>query len=169
MPNLRHTNEGIGAYVIAGARILLYGFIYRLQENSNYCDSDSVIFIQPSAKKCSIATGDNLGDMQSELKPSEYIDEISSEGQIYYAYRVIANEGYQCVCKIRGITPNYHDAKLVNFEVIREMILEQGEPIVNVHTEHKTTQKEGRGNSCYIDRNRKPEVYNIVLQETLNA
>ena len=36
---------------------------------------------------------------------------------------------------VRGITLNYHASQLVNFDVIRTMILEQGEPIVNVHTE----------------------------------
>ena len=48
VPNLRHTKEVIGAYVTAGARIFMYGFLDRLQENAIYCDSDSVIFIQPS-------------------------------------------------------------------------------------------------------------------------
>jgi len=40
------------------------------------------------------------------------------------------------LCKIRGITLNYHASNLLNFEVISVMILEQCEPIVNVHTEH---------------------------------
>ena len=32
---LQHTNEIICAYVTAGARIYLYNFLYRLQENAN--------------------------------------------------------------------------------------------------------------------------------------
>ena len=48
--NLPHTNVVIGAYVTAGARIHLYGFLNRLQENAIYCDTDSVIFIRPSAE-----------------------------------------------------------------------------------------------------------------------
>jgi hypothetical protein len=36
---------------------------------------------------------ENLGDMQSELKPSEDIDVFVSWGAKNNAYRVIANEG----------------------------------------------------------------------------
>ena len=42
--------------------------------------------------------------------------------------------------KLRGITLNYHTSKLVNFEVIKAMILGQGE-FVKVHTEHKIKRK----------------------------
>ena len=70
VPSLRHTNEVIGAYVTAGARIHLYGFLEKLQEKAIYCDTDSVIFVQPGTvcEPTLIKTGDNLGQMQSELK-----------------------------------------------------------------------------------------------------
>jgi hypothetical protein len=74
VPNLPRTNEVIGHYVTAGARIHLYNFLDRLQENAIYCDTDSVIFIQPIGEPWPIATGERLGDMQSELKSSEFID-----------------------------------------------------------------------------------------------
>ena len=47
--------------------------------------------------------------------------------------------------KIRGITLNYHASKLVNFEVIKAMILGQGEPVVNFHKEHKIKRKRRAG------------------------
>jgi hypothetical protein len=68
VPYLSHTIEVIGAYVTAGAIIHLYSFLDRLQENAIYCDTDSVIFIHPSGESWTIATGDKLGDMESELK-----------------------------------------------------------------------------------------------------
>jgi len=34
VPNLRHTNEVIGAYVTAGARMHLYRYLDRLKENA---------------------------------------------------------------------------------------------------------------------------------------
>ena len=46
VPNLRHTNEVIGAYVTAGARMHLYRYLDRLGERAVYCDTDSVIYIQ---------------------------------------------------------------------------------------------------------------------------
>ena len=45
------------------------------------------------------------------------------------------------LCKARGITQNYHASQLVNFDVIRAMILDQVEPVVNVHTESKMQRK----------------------------
>jgi hypothetical protein len=47
VPSLGHTNEVIGAYVTAGARIHLYGYLDRLQERALYCDTDSVLYVQP--------------------------------------------------------------------------------------------------------------------------
>jgi len=75
VPNLRHTNEVIGAYVTAWARIHLYRYLYRLKENAIYCDTDSVIYIQPRDEPELIETGDNLGDMTSELKRQQFITE----------------------------------------------------------------------------------------------
>jgi len=43
VPNLRHTNEVIGAYVTSGARMHLYRYLDRLGERVIYCDTDSVI------------------------------------------------------------------------------------------------------------------------------
>ena len=135
MPNLHHTYEVISAYVTAGAIIHLYCIIERLQENAIYCDTDSVIFNQTSAEPWSTATADKLGDMQSELKISEHIYEFASGVPNNYAYRVITNEGEKTLCKVRCITLNYNILKLLNFEVIRAMILDQGEPVVMVNTQ----------------------------------
>ena len=66
MPTLRHTNEIIGAYVTTGARINLYRYLDRLGEDAMYCDTDSVIYIQPKgAGHPLIETGDKLGDVTS--------------------------------------------------------------------------------------------------------
>jgi len=70
---LPHTNEVIGTYVTAGARIHLCSFLDWLQEKAIYYDTDSIIFIHPIGEPWPIATGDKLGDMQSELKISEFI------------------------------------------------------------------------------------------------
>ena len=145
MPNEPHTNEVIGAYVTAGARIYLYSFLDRLQENAIYCDTDYVIYIQPSVEPWAIATGEKLGDMQTELKHSEFIVEFVSAGPKNYEYRLIINEGEKTVCKVRVITLNYHASKMVNFEVIKAMILGQDESVVNVHTEHKIKRKRRAG------------------------
>ena len=40
-------NEVVGAYFPAGARIQVYRYLDRLGERAIYCDTDSVIYIQP--------------------------------------------------------------------------------------------------------------------------
>jgi len=89
VPSLRHTNEVIGVYVTAGARIHLYRHLDRLQEKAIYFDTDSVIIVQPSDVPQLVETGDNLGDMISELKPHETITEFVSRGPKNYAYTII--------------------------------------------------------------------------------
>jgi hypothetical protein len=89
VPNLRHTNEVVGAYVTAGARLYLYSYLDKLQERAIYWDTDSVLFVQPSGEAALVETGDNLGAMTSELKPSEYIEEFVSGGPKNYAYKIV--------------------------------------------------------------------------------
>jgi len=59
VPNLLHTNEVIGAYVTEGATIHLYRYLHRLVERAIYCDTDSVIYIQPKGDPNLIETGAN--------------------------------------------------------------------------------------------------------------
>jgi hypothetical protein len=62
--------------------------------------------------------------MTSELKQGFHIDEFVSGGPKNYAYRTInPATGEDTVCKVRGITLNYSASRLVNFDVIRDMIL----------------------------------------------
>ena len=89
MQSLRHTNEVIDAYVTAGARIHLYWHLDRLQEKTLYCNTDSVIFIQPKDRLQLVETGDNLSDMTSDLKPHEIITEFVSGGPKNYAFTII--------------------------------------------------------------------------------
>ena len=81
--------------------------------------------------------------MTSELKPCE-ITEFVSAGPKHYAYMILktSNAVNQTVCKGRCITLNYKPSQLVNFDVIKDMILNQ-EPshTVTVHTEHKIKRK----------------------------
>ena len=89
VPNLPNTNEVIGDYVTAGAGIHLYRYLDRLGENAMYCDKYSVIYIQPSGEPSLIESGDNLGDITSELRSSDTIKEFVSGEAKNYAYRVL--------------------------------------------------------------------------------
>jgi hypothetical protein len=144
VPALKHTNEVIGAYVTTGARIHIYRFLDRLQERALYCDTDSLLFIQDVRGPRLIECGDNLGDMTNELKPGEYIDEFVSGGPKNYAYKICnrdLSKNPKTVCKVRGITLNYSASHLVNFTVIRDMVLKGVPDVVNVKTEKKIKRK----------------------------
>jgi len=62
---LPHTNEEIASFVTAGARLHLYGYLDKLKEHALYCDTDSVIFVQPRDEASLVKTGDCLGAMMS--------------------------------------------------------------------------------------------------------
>ena len=53
-----------------------------------YCDTDSVIYIQPKDELSLIETGDKLVDTKSELRPSDTISEFVSGGPENYAYKI---------------------------------------------------------------------------------
>ena len=66
------------------------------------------------------------------------------------------------VCKVRGITLNYNAKQLVNFEVIKGMILGTGgEPIVTVHTESKVKRKRKGGGTVSIVTEPEHKMYSI--------
>jgi len=97
--SLRHTNDVIGSYVTAGASVHLYRYPDRLRENALYCDTDSVIYIQPNWDGPQlIETGDKFGDMTSELRPSLTFSEFVSGGPKHYAYRVLTGDIEKRLC-----------------------------------------------------------------------
>jgi hypothetical protein len=119
-----------------------------LQQRALYCDTDSVIFIQPDDQAALIETGDSLGAMISEVKPGLHIHEFVSGGPKTYPYTTAdpATGERETVCKVRGITLNYSTSKLVNFDVKRYMILRADESDkVMVHTENKIKRKRAGG------------------------
>jgi hypothetical protein len=80
VPSLRQTNKVIRAFLTAGAHIHLYSYLDRLQDKAIYCDTDSVLYIQPNEGPALVETGDNLGEMTTELKPNKIISEVVCAG-----------------------------------------------------------------------------------------
>jgi hypothetical protein len=85
--------------------------------------------------------------MTSELKPDEHICEFVCAGPKNYAYKKVHSvTGEQkTVCKVRDITLNYNASQLVNFDKIKEMILNRDlNESLTVHTEKKIKRKKSR-------------------------
>jgi hypothetical protein len=121
--------------------------------------------VQPSGEAALIETGDNLGAMTSDLKPSDYIEEFVRGGLKNYAYKIVnsATNKRKTVCKVRGITLNYNASRLVNFDVIRDMILKKKEENVTVHTAKKIKRKRPAGGGGMVSIITAPEdkIYRI--------
>jgi len=99
-----------------------------------------------TAEPALVETGDNLGEMTSELKPNEIISEVVCAGPKYYAYRTINSMtgASKTVCKVREITLNYFASQLVDFAKMKDMILSMDEnETVIVCTKTKIKRKRG--------------------------
>jgi hypothetical protein len=109
VPNLPHTNDGIGSFVTAGARIHLYGYLDRLGDRALHCDTDSVIYMQPNDRQPLDQNGDRLGAMTSELAKNEKIIEWACAGPKNSAFKSVdsVTGASKTTCKIRGLTLNF--------------------------------------------------------------
>ena len=86
-----------------------------------YYDTDSVIYRWKPGQP-TIALGDYLGDMTDELKPGDYVTEFASGGPKNYSYET--HLGHVC-CKVRGFTLNIRGKQQLNFQVMRENMLNE--------------------------------------------
>ena len=100
------------------ARLKLYSYLNRLQEQVLYYDTDSVIY-RWRPGQCSIKTGDYLGEMTDELD-GEHIVEFVSGGAKNYGYET---SGGKFECKVRGFTLNVRGRERLNYQTMKEHIL----------------------------------------------
>ena len=145
--SLGNTNVVVAAYTTAQARLKLYSYLDLLQDLVLYYDTDSVIYIDREGSP-KVQTGNFLGDMTDELTgygEGSYIEEFCSGGSKNYAYRVFegASGAYSTVCKVRGITLNLRNKRVVNFESLKSMVCEGKSP--NVITDPRRIARTGKG------------------------
>ncbi|KAL6417053.1 hypothetical protein ACFW04_013026 [Cataglyphis niger] len=122
------TNVVIAAYTTAQARLTLYSYLERLERRVLYYDTDSCIYVSTGdPNEYEPRTGNFLGDMTDELESygsGSYIEAFVSGGPKFYAYIVRTPDGRAHEsCKVKGITLNYENSQLVNFNSIRDLLL----------------------------------------------
>lgn len=127
-PN-KTTNVVIAAFTTSYARMELYKYLDFLgDERVYYFDTDSIIFTQrPGDEMPEI--GDFLGQMTDELAsygPGTYIIEYVSGGPKNYAYKAYSPTKKEIftVVKVKGITLNSEISKTMNFDLMKEMIVD---------------------------------------------
>jgi len=89
--------------------------------------SDSIIFVGPrDLRKEVIQTGNAMGDLKDELQGSagEYITEFCSGGAKHYSYKTSFKKTEMT---IKGITLNSRNSRIINFERLKKMVLNDPE------------------------------------------
>ncbi|KAJ8951329.1 hypothetical protein NQ317_017624 [Molorchus minor] len=127
-------NVCLAAYTTTLARLKLYSYLEKLGNRVLYHDTDSVVYISQEDDNIDIPLGSMLGEMTNELEcygPNSYITKFVSGGPKLYAYVVHSpsNNEYTEVCKVKGICINHTVSKDVNFNKMRDMILQNDPPL----------------------------------------
>ena len=156
------TNVVLAAYTTAQARLKLYSYLENLGNRVLYADTDSVVFTVKD-NEWEPPLGDYLGDLTDEV-PDNQITHFVTGGPKNYAYKLDrpVDNGVQTVCKVRGITLNYRNALIINFETVRDMVTNAKKENITVTDEHKIArdQKNNR-----IITSRQTKDYRIVFDK----
>ena len=122
------------ASTTANARMRLYDLLSWLHPSQIlYCDTDSVMFIYNKTNPLhkypsndaidllnSVKFGKRLSEWEDELKEGEFINEFVFGCAKSYSYK--KNTG-ETVIKQKGITMDVANSKIITFETMRDMVL----------------------------------------------
>lgn len=159
----KNTNVVIAAFTTALARLELYSYLEKIGVNALYYDTDSVIMVHRPGQYLP-PTSDYLGDMTDELisyGAGSFIKTFISLGPKNYSLRVACGgdpERLKDICKVRGITLNYATQKVVNFDVMKRMLMEDPTPVV-VDIPHKI----GRLDRHHVVSRHQQKMYRMVV------
>ena len=141
-PNL---NIFVACFTTCWARLRLYEALQLLGEQVLYFDTDSVVFAHRPGQ-ASPALGQYLGEFKDELGHGDSIVEFCSAGPKNYGYKTRAG---QTVCKVRGFSLNCQGAAQLNYQVLRQNVLDElhtplAEPRTTRVTQSHTIQRQAK-------------------------
>jgi len=110
----------VAAFTACWARLKLYSYLDQLKQQVLYFDTDSIVYSHKPGQ-ANIPLGDYLGDMTNELDAEDYIVDFTSAGPKNYGYKT--KLGKVC-CKVRGFTLNVRGSQQLNYDIMRENLLE---------------------------------------------
>ena len=128
-----------------------------LGERVLFYDTDSVIYVK-RPNTSNPPTGPLLGELKSELRPSEHIMEFLSAGPKNYAYAT--NKGIE-ECKVKGFTLNFTNAQNINFQTMKEM-LSSSDPLEKSIITTNPCKITRNKNQNLINNRREKKRYRIV-------
>ena len=86
-----------------------------------YFDTDSVIYLEEPDQPSPVL-GDYLGEFTSELETDDYIEEFVLGGPKNYGYKTKKGK---VECKVRGFQLNSEGKTQLNYDVMRQNILDE--------------------------------------------
>lgn len=142
---LPHVNIPVAAYTTAFARLKLYEALEKVGENILYCDTDSLIFVDNKENPLSFTISNFLGDLTDEVEcfgTNAFISEFVSTGPKTYSLKVETEKGPEYIIKCKGITINFENSKIINFECLKSMVTDESfQDSVCVKNERKIKRK----------------------------
>lgn len=134
------TNVAIAAYTTAQARLMLNNLLQTLGSSVLYHDTDSIYYVSNTNSTTSqndpepdiLKEGIFLGQLSNELEAygkDAYISEFCSGGPKNYGYCIRNDqEIIKKVVKLKGVTLNYENSKKIDFEAMKNQILNRNDP-----------------------------------------
>ena len=154
------TNLVIAAYTTAQARLKLNSYLEQLGPRALYSDNASVVYTsRPGEWKPEL--GDYLGDLTDEV-PDKRMIECVTGGPKNYAYKIARpnKDGNTTICKVRGITLNYKNSLAINFDTIKDMVINNRDDVKIVMNDFKITRDHKRLLTVHQDKD-----YRIVFDK----
>lgn len=122
-----NVNVVIAAYTTAHGRLQLYRYLKQLGQRVLYYDTDSVFFTK-QMNEDDLPLGDFLGDLTDEIceyGEGSFIEEVVFTSEKSYAF-VVNTPGRHdksYICKVKGVSLNYNNARYINFETMKHLVL----------------------------------------------
>ena len=120
----KSSNIVIAAFTTAQARWQLFHELEQLGDRVLYYDTDSIVYVEranaPDEYRPSL--GDYLGELTDEVDGHNILSFVSG-GPKNYAYKL---DNGKTVCKVKGITLNYNNSQIINYDVMRYMVTNIG-------------------------------------------
>ena len=161
------TNVVIAAYTTAQARLKLYELLESLGRQVLYYDTDSVIYVSRRGE-WEPDVGDFLGELTNEIDSDNYITSFVSGGPKNYAYKLAKpdKDGNTTFCKVRGITLNYRNKSIVNFDRMFQMVHNVGPKRVRVTDPYKICRNKKMMN---IETKKENKFYQVVYNKRVQV
>jgi hypothetical protein len=105
--------------------------------------------------------GDYLGDLTDEV-PDNRIIEFITGGPKNYAYKIARpdKDGNTSICKVRGISLNYKNSLTINFDTIKDMVINNRDDVKTVRDDYKISREHKRLLTVHQDKD-----YRIVFDK----